>query len=443
MNNISIEILLIFGLFICNGLLAMTEIAVVSVKKNRLRRLAEVGNKSAADALRLAESPGDFLSTVQVGITLIGLLAGAFGGGIVGQLETFFLNLPLLEPVAKPVAFVLVMALLTYFSLVLGELAPKRIALIHPEAIASFFAPLMLWLARMTAPAVRLLSASTDAALKVLRIQQRTEASVSDEEVKSLIDEGLNVGVFRPDEKEMVEGILELDTKHVEDLMTPRGRMVMLNIADPLEVILTTIKESGHSNFPVYEKNRDQVLGILSVKALLSAIAASGTPDIRALLVQPHVVPESMSAHRLVEEFRRVGRHIALVTDEYGGICGLVTLNDLFEAIVGDLNQPEAKNKPKAVQREDGSFLIDAGIYVEDVKELLGIDEFPDEQEAEFHSLGGFVVNQFGHIPTEGEFFDWGGCRFEVVDMDRHRIDKILVKRLSAGDRAACQAATS
>ncbi|MFQ3578214.1 MAG: hemolysin family protein, partial [Verrucomicrobiia bacterium] len=425
MNTISTEILLILGLFTVNGLLAMTELAVVSSRKAILKRRAEAGDKLAMSALKLAESPGDFLSTVQVGITLTGLLAGALGGKLVDGLHHTLAQLPVLATVAGPTAFFLVMAMLTYTSLILGELVPKRLALLQPEAIARWMSPLMAGLAAVAAPAVRLLSLSSEAVLRLIRAPIKNESSVTDEEVKLLIDEGLNSGTFRQDEKEMVEGVLELDRQEVGDLMTPRGRMVWINISDPFEVTLKTITESGHSNFPVFEHSRDQVLGLLSVKALLNMYASGGPIDIRSLLVQPHIVPETMSGHRLIEEFRKAGRHIALVTDEYGGISGLITLNDLLEAIVGDLNQPEAINKPQAVRRDDGSYLIDAGIYVEDVKELLGIDEFPDEEGAEYHSLGGFVVDHLGHIPTEGEWFEHGGCRFEVVDMDRHRIDKV------------------
>ncbi len=429
MNGVTTEIFLILGLLLLNGVLAMTELAVVSSKRALLRRRAEEGDKSAEAALRLAEEPGKFLSTVQVGITLVGLLAGAFGGGLVQRLEDFIILVPFMKPVAEPIAFVLIMAILTYLSLILGELVPKRVALSNPEVVAAFLAPMMESLARITGPVVRLLSRSSDIVLSVLRIKAQQADTVSDDEVKLLIDEGLSSGAFRQDEKEMVEGVLELDTLHVADIMTPRGRMVLINIDDPPDQIMQGILESGHSNFPVFERSRDQVVGILSIKALLANLTAKEPRPLRSILVAAHMVPETMSAHRLVDEFRRVERHIALVTDEYGGISGIATLNDIFEAIIGDLNQPEAKNKPQAVLREDGSYLIDAGIYVEEVKELLGIDEFPDEEDSEYHSLGGFIVERLGHIPTEGEYFDWNGCRFEVVDMDRHRLDKVLVKR--------------
>ncbi len=429
------EFVIIVILFLLNGVLAMTEIALVSAKKSRLRRLADDGDKSAALALELGENPSRFLSTVQIGITLIGIIAGAYGGaGMTAEVATVLSKLPGGASFGEPVAFVLVIAFLTYLSLVIGELVPKRLAMANPEGCARFLAPMMSGLSRLTLPAVRILSASTDAILRLLRSKPALEAAVSDEEVKLLLEEGMEEGVFREEEREMVEGILDLDNQRVGDLMTPRGRMVWLNINDPQDVLRQTIVASGHSHFPVYEKTRDQVIGMVSVKSLWASYLTGGVKEFRALLTPPLVVPETMNAHRLIEEFRRTGKHIALVTDEYGGISGLVTLIDVMESIVGNLAEGENTSGPKVTKRDDGSWLMDAGVYIEEVKELLEIEELPQEEDADYSSLGGFVVTHLGRIPQEGDHFEWGGFRFEVVDMDRHRLDKILVERTTVSE---------
>ncbi len=438
MDDILSEFFIILALVILNGVLAMTEAALIAAKKSRLRRQAEEGDRSAAIALQLAENPGQFLSTVQIGITLIGILAGAYGGAsIAGNLAESLQHLPGGKTWAQPAAFFLVVAALTYLSLVIGELVPKRLAIAHPEATARFLAPPTQVLSKVTAPAIKLLSFSTEAILKLLRVKPSSEAAVSDEELKLMIEEGMETGAFREDEREMVEGILDLDRQRVGDLMTPRGRMVWLNIRDSNEALHHTVVSSGHSYFPVYEDTRDHVLGMVSVKSLWANHTCGGPKQMRSLLVAPLFVPETMNAHKLIEEFRRTGKHIALVTDEYGGISGLVTLIDVMEAIVGDLNDDEGPSKPKILQREDGSWLVDAGVYIEEIKEILGLEELPQEEDADYSSLGGFIVTHLGRIPIEGECFEWGGFRFEVVDMDRHRVDKILVQRVAPEHDAA------
>jgi putative hemolysin len=426
------EFVIILTLFVINGVLAMTEIALVSAKKARLRRLADDGDKAALMALVLGENPSRFLSTVQIGITLIGIVAGAYGGaGMTREVELLISKLPGGSAIAGPVSFVLVISLLTFLSLVIGELVPKRLAMANPEACARFLAPMMTGLSKVTLPFVRVLSFSTDAILAMLRVKPTQESAVSDEEVKLLIEEGMEEGVFREEEREMVEGILDLDNQRVGDLMTPRGRMLWLNINDQPETIHQTIVSSGHSHFPVYEKTRDQVIGMVSVKALWANHTAGGTKSLRELLTPPLVVPETMNAHRLIEEFRRTSRHIALVTDEYGGISGLVTLIDVMESIVGDLSEGSSENKPKVVKRADGSWLIDAGVYIEEIKEILDLKELPQEEDADYSSLGGFVVTHLGRIPQEGDSFEWAGFKFEVVDMDRHRLDKVIIHRVT------------
>ncbi len=432
MDGFLTEFLIIITLFVMNGLLAMTEIAIVSSKKAKLRRLSEEGDKAAAAALHLAENPSRFLSTVQIGITLIGIVAGAYGGaGMSREIAHALKMMPGVSTLAQPLAFILVIFMLTFLSLVVGELVPKRLALANPEGCARLLAPMMAELSRLTAPAVRILSVTTDAILAMLRVKPTADSAVSDDEVKLLIEEGMEEGVFREEEREMVAGILDLDNQRVGDLMTPRGRMVWLNINDSPEIIHQAIVASGHSHFPVYEKTRDQVIGMVSVKSLWANYTCGGAKDFRSLLTQPVVVPETMNAHRLIEEFRRSGKHIALVTDEYGMISGLVTLIDVMEAIVGDLNdEAETNNKPKIVERGDGSWLVDAGVYIEDIKEILKLKELPQEEDADYSSLGGFVVTHLGRIPQEGDSFEWGGFRFEVIDMDRHRLDKVLVERI-------------
>ena len=429
MLSLPVEILIVCALVLANGLLAMAETAVVSARKSRLRELAK-DNKNAATALELAEHPTRFLALVQFWLTLSGMIAGVLGGAkLAGQLTEQFLKVEALASYAGVLSFVVVTLGLSAFMLLFGELVPKRIGRAHPEKVAALLAGSMRALAWVAGPFLRLLELATDGVTKLIRLRTRPpEETVGDDEVRALVEQGLHAGVFKRAEQQMVEGVLALDNLPVTALMTPRPKIVFLNLDDPEEVNWRKIVTSGHSYFPVYQTNRDQIVGMVAVKALWAHSAIGLPTTLKNLLLPPLIVTETLTAIQLLEQFKKTGKHIAVVTDEFGAVQGLVTLIDVMEAIVGDLPEPGQRNQPEAKKREDGSWLVDATLATSELKKLLGVTvELPHEDEAEFQTLGGFVITQFGHIPTAGEYFDWSGWRFEVVDMDRRRVDKVLV----------------
>lgn len=426
------EIIFIFALLLANGAFAMAEIAIISSRKVRLQRKAEQGDERARDALLLANSPSDFLSTVQVGITLVSILSGAFGGATLAERAGGWLeqNVPLVGAHGHTIAFVVVVGGIAYLSLVVGELVPKRIALANPEGIAVVVAKPMRAILRVSMPAVALLNWSSDLWLRLVGAPKSDDPVVSEEEVRGMIEQGLGAGVFHQREKEMLEGVFQLDQLLVADLMTPSARIVWLNVDDSPEVINRTIVASGHSRFPVYQGNRDNVVGIVEVKALWANMALAGTADLRSVMSAPLVVPESVPAVRLLETFRSSGRHLALVSDEFGMIQGMITLHDVVEAIVGQLPEKDLRQQPSIKRRDDGSLLVDASLEIAEFKRVAKIKRLPGEERGEFLSLGGFMIDQLEHIPEAGEKVVAVGHVFEVVDMDLHRIDKILVSKV-------------
>ncbi len=427
MGGVGIEITILLLAFVTNGVFAMAEIAVVSAKKSRLRRLADQGHAGAAAALGLAESPNRFLSTVQIGITLVGVFTGAFGGAtLAAKLAVPIATIPALAPYADKIAFGVVVAILTYFSLILGELVPKRFGLSRPESIAMAVAGPMNWLSRMTSPVVTFLSVSTEALLRVLGFKPEKEMAVSEEEVRVLMQEGVRAGAFNKVESQIVHSALELDQLPVREIMTPRPKVIWLNQDDPHDQIWHKIVVSNHSHFPVHDGSRDHTLGTVSVKAIYANLAAHVPVRLKDLIVPPIVVPETQTVLQLVETFKTSGRHIAMVTDEFGVIVGLVTLNDVMEAIVGEFPSQGERAKPAVKKREDGTWLIDAMIDLEAVERALPGFRFPGGQASEYQTLAGFVVKTLGRVPKEGETFEYQGYVFEVLDMDRHRVDKVL-----------------
>ncbi|MCX6970522.1 MAG: hemolysin family protein [Verrucomicrobia bacterium] len=429
MSGITLEIIFIFVLLLANGVFAMAEISLVASRKAKLKTLADEGHNGAKLAHNLALAPGKFLSTVQVGITLVGTLAGAFGGaGIANRFESYLVGFGLGAEPSHYISLFIVVAIITYFSVIIGELVPKRLALSNPEKIASALARPMNALATSFSPIVNLLSHSSDFLMALLGVRKTKESAVSEEEVRVLIDEGLSTGVFKKAEKDMVEGVFELDEQHAGDLMTPRARMIWLSLDDTDDENWRRIAGSGHSHFPVYQETRDNVIGMVSVKSLWANLSLAGRVELRALVTPPLYVPTAMPAGRLIESFKKSGKHIALVVDEFGGLQGLVTLNDVMMAIVGNLPEREQRHDPKAALRQDGTWLIDAMLDIDETKSSLGIEEdLPGENENRFSTLGGFILFRTGHIPREGEKFMWDGFEFEIIDMDRQRIDKVLV----------------
>ena len=434
------ECLLILVLLIANGIFSGSEIAVVSSRKVRLEQLADRGNRKARKALKLANSPNDFLSTVQVGITLIGILSGALGGATIAQrLKPYLDQIPALRGSSELLSLALVVTVITYLSLVIGELVPKRIALSNPEAIACQVAGPMRFLSRATAPLVHILSGSTDGMLRLLGVKASEEPEITEEEIKALIRQGTESGVFEEVEHDMVQRVFRLGDRPIRSMMTPRTEIAWLDLEEPLEASLKEVLESTHSRFPVARGNLDNCVGTIRIRTLLTAVVENQPVDLGAMMQPPLFVGESMRALNVLEQFRETGVHIALVTDEFGGIEGLLTLNDLMEAIVGDLPSAEDQEEPLVVEREDGSWLLDGSLDIGDFKALVDREELPDEVSGGYHTIGGFVMHHLGRIPMAGEHFRWDGLSFEVMDMDGKRVDKILVAEVAEATSAPGQ----
>ncbi len=442
MLSISVELIILGLLVLANGLLAMAETAVVSARKGRLRELASEGDVGAAQALALTEQPARFLALVEFWLTLSSMIAGVLAGAsLASRLAGWLAQFPTVAAYAGALAAAVVALGLTFFMLLFGELVPKRIGLAHPEKTAALLAGTMRGLAWLAAPLLRIFELGTNGVVRLIRLRTRPpEESVGDDEVRALIEQGLHAGVFHHAEKEMVEGVLGLDQLPVTALMTPRPKIVFLNLDDSDEINWRKIVTSGHSYFPVYQSNRDQVAGMVSVKALWAHSAIGLPTTLKNLLVPPLLVAESLNAIQLLEQFKKTGKHTAIVTDEFGAVQGLVTLIDVLEAIVGDLPEAGKRQQPEAKRREDGSWLIDATLATGELKSLLGLPStLPHETDADFQTLGGFVVTQFGRIPTAGDYFDWAGWRFEVADMDRRRVDKMIVAKVPPTAAAVTQ----
>ena len=431
--TLSAKLLVIGMLVLANGLLAAAETAVVSSRKGPLRKAVKAGVRGAAKALGLSENPSRFLILVQFWLTLSGTFAGVLAGAeLAADVSGRLVSLGLSADWAGVASFTLVVTGLASFMLVFGELIPRRLASVNPERTAARLAGTMSVLAWLAAPVTRLLSLAADKAGRVAGVRAPANATpaVGDEEVRALVEQGLNAGVIHRAEKEMVDRVLALDNLRVTAIMTPRPKMVFLNIDDPEETNWRKIVASGHSYFPVYQGTRNQILGVVAVKALW-ANSAIGLPAKLKDLVTPHLaVPDRMTGIQLLEQFKRSSRHFAIVVNEYGGVMGLITLIDVLEAIVGDMPDSATRAAPAARQRRDGTWLVDASLSSHDLKVLLKTEQpMPLEGEAEYKTLGGFVIAQLGRIPREGDLFDWAGWRFEVMDMDAHRVDKVLVSK--------------
>jgi putative hemolysin len=428
MSGPTLEILLIVLLILANGIFAMSEIAIVTARKSRLKDWADKGNTRASVALDLANEPNQFLSTVQIGITLIGILAGAFAGRTVADwLSAILSGFPRIEPYSRALALGLVVIVTTYLSVIIGELVPKRLALSHPEGIATAMAIPMRLLARLSSPVVRLLSFSTDAMFALLGKRAVAEPPVTEEEIRTLVHQGTQAGVFEESEQDMVEAVFRLGDKTSRLLMTPRTQIIWLNIGDPQQRLRDKIIESGHSRFPVGDGSLDNVIGIVQAKDLLAVAMTGGPIDLHASLREPLFVPRSMSAFSVLDLFKQSGKHIALVMDEYGGIEGLLTHHDVLEAIAGEIPYSEKETERKAVQRQDGSWLLDGMLSVDEFKEIFQLDSLPGEKRDAYQTLGGFLFTQMGRVPSTADQFEWNNLRFEIVDMDGKRIDKVLV----------------
>jgi len=422
-----IEVALVLLLASINGFFALSEMALMTSRKSRLKQMART-SKRAQLALRLAQTPEHFLSTVQVFITLLGIGTGAALGARMGEeLAAKFAGVAWLAAYAAPVGVAVSVAGITFANMLLGELLPKRIALVSPERFAVAVAMPMRVLTAAASPFAFVLIGITRWVLHLLRLDKASSEQISEEEIRLLVSESAEQGVIDPDERNMVNRVLRLGDRTVDSLMTPRPRIAWLDAAASLEENLAVMRESTFARYPVYRDSDKNVLGVLTLKRLPDMLGKTDF-DLFAKLAKPLYVPGTARALDLLEEFRDAETRLALVVDEYGDIEGLVTLNDLLVAVVGKSVTPIADEAP-VVQRSDGSWLIDGSLSTEDLREVLGLSELPEEAEHDFHTAAGMVIANFGRIPHTGEHFEWRGLRFEVVDLDGARVDKIMIKR--------------
>lgn len=422
--------LIVLLLILLNGMLAMAEMAVVSSRRARLQQMAEAGNEGAATTLTLLADPNNFLSTIQIGITLIGILTGAFSGATLSDpVATLLTQLSVPANIAQPLAVFIVVVIVTYLSLVIGELVPKRLALNDPERISSMVARPMSALARITAPLVWLLARSSEWTLRLMGVKLLDEPMVTEEEVRVLIEQGTQSGVFEPIEEEIMEQVFRLSDRTVSVIMTPRRDIVWFDVADTLAEIRETVLVHGHSRYPVARNDLDDVIGVVMVKDLLASHIGDQPLDLGALAQPPLYVPESMQALDVIERLRESRSHMALVIDEYGGLEGLVTFTDIMRAILGDLPDNKGQREEPVVQREDGSWLVDGMYPVDEFQDYFEIKEMPYEDEANYQTVGGMVMAFLGQVPRVSDRVRIVDYDVEVMDMDGRRVDKVLVTR--------------
>ena len=422
------QILIIFTLIMINGLFAMSEIAIVSSRRSRLEELLRKGNKNAKLVLKLSETPNRFLSIVQVGITLIAILIGVFSGGDFShRLAKIFLDMGLAEPYTQKLSITLIVFVITFFSIVIGELVPKRIGLGNPESIAMLVAKPMLVLSKIITPFVWLLSISTDLLVKLFNIKPKTASQVTENEIKALLEEGTEFGTIQEIEQDIVERVFHLGDQRIGALMTNRNDIIWLDIEDPVKKNLTKITSSTHSIYPISEKELDDLLGIIYSKDLLLAVINNPKLELKDHIKPVNIFPSDQNVYQVLEKFKETLIHYGVVVDEYGSVEGVITLNDIMDGLVGDITDMD---EPEVIQRSEDSWLIDGKLaFFEFLHEFeIDNDDFTD---AQFHTIGGFVIHQLKAIPKTGNTFDWNGYRFEIVDMDGNRIDKIMLTKLS------------
>ncbi len=435
-GNLALEIVVILLLLVVNGVFAMSEIAVVTSRRVRLEQRAEQGDKGAAAALAIANEPSQFLSTVQVGITLVGVLAGAFGGATLSEeLAVMLAELPALASYAGPISLAIVVGFITYLSLIIGELVPKRIALGAPERIAAVIARPMRALSRVTAPLVALLTGTTNLTLRLLGVKLQSDPGITEEEIRALLEQGAESGAVPLAEHEVVESVFRLGDRSVRAIMTPRPDVEWIDLADD-ETDASVVEQLLADRRPIFlacEDDMDHVLGFVHAEDVLSRCLTGESVDraaLRAAARHPLFVPSSMPAFQLVEAFRSSRQHAAVVLDEYGGVAGVVTLHDVLEELVGDLPTPDELDEPPMVRRTDGSWLMEGWASVGDVEQELDVSLTEEDERPDFQTLAGFVLARLGRLPKPTEHVDWSGYRFEVVDMDGRRIDKVMVRRM-------------
>lgn len=424
------NIIFVFILILLNAIFAMFEIAMVSSRKMRLVQRSAEGEPGAAQAVELHNEPNQFLSTVQIAITLINAFSGAIGGAILAKPIALVLqNVAWLAPYADVIALIFVVLVITYFSIVLGELIPKRIAVGNPEGIAIQFSRMMLILSKLFRPLIEFLGKSTNLGLKLLGIQPDETPKITTEEIKGYIEEGRDIGLIKDSEQEMLSGIFRLIDRRVEAIMTPRMEMMWIDINSPVKENWQLILESSHSRIPVADGDLDQILGYIQTRELLGHSPDDPGSDLRSFIKDPIYLPENMAALKALDAIQNSGVHLAVVIDEFGGITGMVTDYDILEAIVGEIPEDSMDTDYLVFQREDGSWLFDGLLVIDQLKEILNFSEMPGEERAAYQTLSGFVMSQLGRIPKTGAKFSYEGYIFEVVDMDGRRVDRVLVSQ--------------
>ena len=433
MSEVVTEIILLFVLILINGLFSMAEMAVVSSRRARLQASLEDGDQRAKTVLDLLDNPNDFFSTIQIAITLIGVITGAVGAQTFSHyLVDVLVKVPFLKGIAQPLSVLLISSLITYFSLVIGELIPKRIATNNPEKIAMTMCGPIRVLSKIFLPVVRILSFSTDLGLKVIGIKEVEESAVSEDEIKVMIEQGKQDGVFEENEQDIVESVFRLSDQTVDALMTPRTELDWIDLEAPVEESLNEIADSTYHYFPLVRGNPDNVVGVISSKALLDAYIRGSDIDLEKIAEPPLFVPESKPALSLLDDLKASESNFAVVLDEYGGFSGMITPYDLLNELVGDVTNigEEPNDEEEVLVRDDGSWSFDGMIDIEEFKETIGVKELPDEARIGYQTLAGFILSQTGSIPAAGYSFDWTDFHFEIVDMDGLRIDRVFVNRI-------------
>ncbi|MDB5508935.1 MAG: DNA-binding protein [Hyphomicrobiales bacterium] len=422
------ELIVAALLIALNGVFALSELALVSSRAARLKSLAEAGRRGAKSAMRLSEDPGKFLSTVQIGITLIGIVAGAFSGAALGaNLSGILLESGLREGLAEPIGYSIVIGTITYLSVVIGELVPKQLALRHPEGIACAVAPAMLLLSKVGAPVVWLLDASTRLIFRLMGLDAPAPSAVTEEEIKNMVEEATSAGIIEIDERRMISGVLRLGDRAVRAIMTPRTDVDWIDLADEPEAILARLTATTHSRLPVGEGTPDNIIGIIQLRELLPVYIRGDSVDLRSFIREAPVLPDRIDALEALNALRESAVPIALIHDEYGHFEGLVTPADILDAIAGAFKSDESTADPEAVERDDGSWLLAGWMPVDEMSDQLGIN-LPRTRA--YETVAGLVIDKLHHLPSTGEYIDTLGWRFEVVDLDGRRIDKVLARKL-------------
>jgi putative hemolysin len=430
-KNECMEILFLLFLIVVNGLFAMSEIALVTAKRSRLSKLAEDGEKAAAVAMKLGQEPSSFLSTIQIGITSIGILNGIVGEGALASPLAIKLQLFGMDPeISHIISTAVVVLSITYVTIVVGELVPKRLGLFNPEGIACMVSRPMLTLATITRPFGRLLTASTDAILRLMGKHPQIMPSVTEEEIHAMLEEGSEAGVIEQHEHEMVRNVFRLDDRQLGTLMVPRADIVFLDVALPLDENISRVTESEHSRFPVCNGGLQSLLGVVNAKQLLSKTLKGGLTEFTSQLQPCVYVPETLTGMELLDHFRTSGTQMVFVVDEYGEIQGLVTLQDMLEAVTGEF-VPRNLEDSWAIQRQDGSWLLDGLIPVPELKDTLELKSVPEEDKGLYHTLSGLMMWLLGRMPRTGDVMTWENWTLEIVDLDGQRIDKVLASKLS------------